>query len=134
MDARDKPRGRSAAQGREAFPRIEELKGGTLTPALPDWPRRHRHRTRGSELHHKAARRDDDKAPHGGFGGPEHTQHGAVEGRRNPRHRGSACKPQHGEKGFDYPLQRFAVAFDAPGPVHGDFLSSIKNKTGTKMT
>ena len=71
-------------------------------PALPDWPRRHR--TRGSELHHKTARRDDDKAPHGGFGGPENAQHGAVEGLRKPRHRGFACKPQHGEKASTIPF------------------------------
>ena len=89
-----------------------------MPAALPDdWPRRHG--TRRRKLHHKAPRRDDDKAPHGGFGGPKHTQHGAVDGLRNPRHQGIACKPQHGEKGFNDALERFAVAFDGPVPVHG---------------
>jgi hypothetical protein len=129
MDARGNPRGPSAvlAQGREIFPRIEQLEGGTpASAALPDSPRRHR--TRRCWLHHKAARRDDDKAAHGGFGGPEHTQHGAVEGMRNPRRRSCAIKPQHGEKCRNYALERFAVAFDGPGPVHSVSLSSIRTK------
>ena len=46
-------------------------------PPCPISPRRHG--TRRCWLHHKAARRDDNKAAHGGFGGPQHAQHGAVE-------------------------------------------------------
>ena len=132
MDARGRARDFLTVlpQGCEVLPRIEELKRGAGTPALPDdwslW-----HGTRRHELYHKAARRDDDKAPHGGFSGPEHTQHGAVEGLRNPRHHSFACKPQHGEEHFNYALERFAVAFDGPGPVHGVSLSIIQNKTGT---
>ncbi len=43
-----------------------------------------------------------------------------------------ARKPQHGEKRCNYPLERFAVAFDGPVPVHGaSYLQ--KNKTGTQM-
>ena len=129
MDAWGITRECSAARQREVFPRIEELKGGSQAPALPDWPRRHG--ARRSKFHYKAARRDDDKAPHGGFGGPEQAQHGSVEGLRNPRHRGGARKPQHGEKDRNYPNERFAVAFDGPGPVHGVSLSNIKNKQGT---
>ena len=45
-----------------------------------------RHGTRGRHLHHQPPGRNDNEAPHGGFGGPQHTQHGAVEGVRNPRH------------------------------------------------
>ena len=75
------------------------------------------HRTRRRKLHHKAARRNDDKAPHGGFGGPEDAQRGAVKGAREPSHRGSARKPQHGEQGFNDAPERFTVAFDGPGPV-----------------
>ena len=71
------------------------------------------------KLHHKAAGRDDNEAPHGGFGGPQHAQHGAVEGLRNPRNRGFACKPQHGEKVRNDTFERFTVAFDGQGPVHG---------------
>ena len=33
-------------------------------------------------------------------------------------HRGFAIKPQHGEQGFNYTLERFAVAFDGHVPVH----------------
>jgi len=125
MDARGISREHSAATGFEVFPRIEELKGGRPACAtLPDGPRRHGPRRR--ELHHKATRRNDNEAPHGGFGGPQHAQHGAVEGLGNSRHRGFACKPQHGEKGFNDALERFAVAFDGPGPVHGGSLSSIR--------
>jgi hypothetical protein len=81
MDARGIPRELSMvlAQLCEVFPRIEELEGGKpASAALPDGP--HRLGTRRSKLHHKAAGRDDNEAPHGGFGGPQHTQHGAVEG------------------------------------------------------
>ena len=52
-----------------------------MLPALPDGLAGFGIGREGSKLHHKAARRDDDKAPHGGFGRPEHAQHGAVEGR-----------------------------------------------------
>ncbi|HLA02828.1 MAG TPA: hypothetical protein VJ019_08705, partial [Aestuariivirga sp.] len=58
MDARGIARELSAvlAQALEVFPRIEELEGGRpASAAPPDWARRHR--TRGSELHYKAARR-----------------------------------------------------------------------------
>ena len=48
------------------------------------------HRTRRCHLHHKAPRRDDNKAAHGGFGGPEDAQHSVVNGGRNPRNRGIA--------------------------------------------
>jgi len=40
-------------------------------PSLPDWPRRHRPWMRGSKLHHKAPRRDDDQAPRPLRGGPD---------------------------------------------------------------
>ena len=51
------------------------------------------HGTRRRQLHHQPPRRDDDEAAHGGFGGPEHEQHGAVEGLGNPRHRRSPSSP-----------------------------------------
>ncbi len=116
------------AQLRKILPRIEELEGGdpvsaALADDFPLW-----HGTRGRHLHHKAAGRDDDKAAHGGFGGPEDAQHGAVEGVRNPRRCGVACKPEHGEKGRNYGVERFAVAFDGQVPVHGVSLSHKKTK------
>ena len=49
--------------------------------------------------------------------GLEHPQHGAVEGVRNPPHCLRSIHPQQGEQGFNYPLERFAVAFDGPVPV-----------------
>ena len=76
----------------------------------------------GIKLHHKAAGCDDDKAAHGGFGRPEDAQHGPVQGLRNPPHHSLALKPQHGEKGSDYPFERFTVAFDGQGPVQSCFL------------
>ncbi len=62
MDARYKPGEFHDPQGLETFPRIEQLKRETPASAAlaDDWPRRHL--TRGSELHHKATRRDDDEA------------------------------------------------------------------------
>ena len=77
------------------------------------------HGTRGCDFHHKVAGRDDNEPPHGGFGGPEDAQHGAVKGLGNPRNRGFAHKPQHGEQGGNYAVERFAVAFDGQVPVHG---------------
>ena len=40
-------------------------------------------------------------------------------GARKPRHRGLTIKSQHGEKGRNDAFERFAVAFDGQGPVHG---------------
>ena len=94
-------------------------------PAPPDGPRRHRMRTRGSEFHNKTACRDDHKAPHGGFGGPQHAQHGAVEGLRNPRQRGVACKPQHGEKCRNYTLGPSALYKCTDANTDRDFLPTV---------
>ena len=76
------------------------------------------HGTRGSQLHHDIPGRDDNQAPDGGFGRPQHTQHGAVQGPWNPRSRICAIKPQQGEQDFNDALERLAVAFDGQVPVH----------------
>ena len=102
------------AQLREIFPRIEELEGGEPAPVALSDLEPLGHGPRGSQLHHKPTRRDDNKSPHGGFGGAEDTQHGVVNGGAQ------AAKPwsptQHGEQGFNYAPERFTVAFD--GHVH----------------
>src|SRR5687768_7187714 len=91
---------------------------------MRDWTRR-------SKLHHKATGCDDNQAPHGGFSGAEYPQHGAVQGPWNPRSRICAIKPQQGEEHFNDALERFAVAFDGPRPVHVISLSPHENNTGT---
>ncbi len=105
------------AQFREVFPGIVELEGGKPAPAAlsDDCPLGHG--TRGSKLHHKAPGRDDDQAAQGGLCGPQHEQHGAVQGLGNPRNRGVIIKPQHGEQGCNDAFKRFAVAFDGQVPV-----------------
>ena len=65
-------------QLRKILTRIEEFEGGgawraTLSDDLPLG-----HGPRRCHLHYKAAGRDDNKAPDGGFSGPENAQHGAV--------------------------------------------------------
>ena len=105
MDARDKPPAFSAACC-EVFPRIEELEGGRGVPALADCPRRHRtrNRRRGRKLHHKAAGCDDDQAAHGGFGRPEDTQHGAVQGLRIRPTTASPSSPSMAKRAAIIPL------------------------------
>ena len=90
-------------QLREVFPRIEELEGGEPAPAaLSDHvPLGHGPRRR--QLHHKTPRRDDNQAPHGGFGGPQNPQHGAVEGLRNPRSRGVPSSPSMANRASTMP-------------------------------
>ena len=80
------------------------------------WPRRQG--TGSCWLHHKAPCCNDNEAPQGGFGRPQHPQHGAMDGTWNPRNRPVTFKPQQDEKVFNYPLERFAVAFDGQVPVH----------------
>jgi hypothetical protein len=118
------------AQLREILPRIAEPEGGRPASAAFGDGVALRHGTRGRHLHHKAARRDDDQAADGGFGGPENAQHGEVNRARQPRNRGFAGKLQHGEKSRNDGVEGFALAFDDQVPVHG-CLSCVKNKTGT---
>ena len=65
-------------QLREIFPCIAELEGGepayhTLSDDFPLG-----HGPRGGELHHETPGCDDNQAPDGGFGGPQHAQHGGL--------------------------------------------------------
>ena len=58
---------------------IEELEGRKGMPAALSDLASLGHGTRGRNLHHNTPGRDDNEAPDGGFGGPQHTQHGAVQ-------------------------------------------------------
>ena len=133
MDARGIPRVLYAvwAQFGEAFARIEQLKRGTGMPAPPDWHPRHRHghRTRRCKLHHKATGRDDEQAPHGGFSGPQHTQHGAVEGLRNPRQRiYRPASPSMAKRAATMPLSASLLRSMA---LAQSTVFPYQNKTGT---
>ncbi len=92
------------AQLREIFPRIVELEGGEPAPATLSDHVPLGHGTRRRHLHHKAPRRDDDKAAHGGFGGAEHPQHGAVEGLGNPETAASPSNPSMANRAAMIPL------------------------------
>jgi len=100
------------------FAGISEPEGGRpAAPTLSDLAPLG-HGPGGGELYHETPGGDDNEAPDGGLGGPEHLEHGAVQGLRDPPSRIGAVEPQQGEKGFYYPPERFAVAFDNQVPVH----------------
>ena len=72
-------------------------KEGRGRPAALSDPVSLGHGPRRCHLHHETPGCDDNEAPHGGFGGPQHPQHGAVEAVRNPPHCLGSIKPQQGE-------------------------------------
>ena len=94
----------AVAQLREKYALVAELEGGTGRPAALSDPVSLGHGTRRRHLHHQPPGRNDNEAPDGGFGGPQHPQHGAVEAVRNPPHCLRSINPQHGEQGPTMPL------------------------------
>jgi hypothetical protein len=71
--------------------------------------------------------RDDDEAPDGGFGGPQHTLDGAVQAPGNAPNCAAVRDAQQDEQaGYDRRKCQ-AIALDGPRPIHAAALPPIEH-------
>ena len=116
------------AQLREKFALIAEPEGGTGRPAaLSDlrapwaWDAK-------APPSPRAPGRNDNEAPDGGFGGPQHPQHGAVEAVRNPPHVSVPSSPSMANRAAMIPLSASLLRLMAKSQ---SMCFLIRKQTGT---